>query len=138
MESHIEHRGKVLAIDGDRIDIEMTVESACATCSVAKACGMGESKDKIVSLLTTTAGMYEVGEDVVVSIEKRMGIKAATYAYIFPFFIMVAVLFIMFGAGFSETVSGLSSLGAAAVYYIILGFFRHRIEKELVFKIRKA
>lgn len=127
-----------MSIDGDRIDVEMTVEGACATCRAAKACGMGESKDKVVSLLTASASRYEVGEEVMVSIEKRMGIKAATYAYIFPFFIMVLVLLVMFQVGFTETVAGLSSLGSIGIYYIVLYFFRHRIEKEIIFKLRKT
>lgn len=133
----IEHIGKVLFVEGDRIDVEMTVESACSTCKAAKACGMGESKDKVVSLLTATASHYEAGDEVMVSIEKRMGIKAATYAYIFPFFVMLIVLFALFEAGFAETVAGLSALGAVAIYYIGLYFFRHRIEKEIIFKLRK-
>ena len=138
MDKPIEHRGRVVFVDGDRIDVEMVVEDACASCKAAKACGMGSSSDKTVSLLTASAKYYEDGEEVVVSIEKKMGIKAATDAYIFPFFIMVAVLFITFEAGLSETVAGLSALGAAALYYVVLAFFRHRIEKELIFKLRKV
>ena len=122
MEKPIEHKGRVVLVEGDRIDVEMTVEGACATCKAAKACGMGESRDKVVSLLTASAGLYEVGDEVMVSIERKMGIKAATYAYIFPFFIMVAVL---------------SSLGAIAVYYAVLACFRHRIERDIIFKLRK-
>lgn len=137
MEKPIEHKGRVVFVDGDRIDVEMTVEGACATCKAAKACGMGESKDKVVSLLTASAHMYEAGDEVIVSIEKKMGIKAATYAYIFPFFIMVAVLLIMFGIGLPESVAGFSALGSIAVYYLILSFFRHRIEKEIIFNLRK-
>ena len=133
MEKPIEHKGRVVLVEGDRIDVEMTVEGACATCKAAKACGMGESRDKVVSLLTASAGLYEV----MVSIERKMGIKAATYAYIFPFFIMVAVLLVMFEAGFSETAAGLSSLGAIAVYYAVLACFRHRIERDIIFKLRK-
>ena len=137
MEKPIEHKGRVVLVEGDRIDVEMTVEGACATCKAAKACGMGESRDKVVSLLTASAGLYEVGDEVMVSIERKMGIKAATYAYIFTFFIMVAVLLVMFEAGFSETAAGLSSLGAIAVYYAVLACFRHRIERDIIFKLRK-
>ncbi len=138
MEMPIEHKGEVVFVEGDRIDIRMTVEGACASCKAAKACGMGDSEDKIVSLLTATAGHYAVGDEVMVSIEKRMGIRAATFAYIYPFFLMLAVLFVMFGLKFSETVAGLSALGSLALYYLVLYFFRHRIEKEIVFKIRPA
>lgn len=137
MEKPIEHKGRILFIEGDRIDVEMTVEGACAACKAAKACGMGESREKVVSLLTASASCYEIGEEVMVSIEKKMGVKAATYAYIFPFFIMVFVLLVMFQAGLPETTAGLSALGSIGLYYIVLYFFRNRIEKEIIFKLRK-
>lgn len=136
-EKNIEHTATVIFIDGDRIDLEMKVDSACSSCGARKACGMGESKDKIVSLLTQSAGQYEVGEEVKVYIEQRMGIKAATYAYIFPFFVMLVVLLAMFEFGASETVAGLSALGSLAVYYIVLSLFRKRIDKEIIFKLAK-
>ena len=72
MEKPIEHKGRVVLVEGDRIDVEMTVEGACATCKAAKACGMGESRDKVVSLLTASAGLYEVGDEVMVSIERKI------------------------------------------------------------------
>lgn len=137
MDKPIEHNGRVVFVDGDRIDVEMTVEVACASCKSAKACGMGESKNKIVSLVTAMASQYMEGDEVMVSIEKKMGMKAATYAYITPLFVMLVVLFVMFESGSSDTVAGLSALASIVVYYIILYFFRHRIEKDIIFKLRK-
>ncbi len=137
MEKTIGHKGTVLFVDGNRIDVEMTVDSACGSCKARKACGMGESEDKVVSLLTESASQYTEGEEVMVYIEQRMGMKAAAYAYIFPFFIMIAVLLVMFESGFPELTAGLSALGSIVIYYIVLAFFRHRIEKEFIFKLSK-
>ena len=137
MEKSIEHKGKVIFVEGDRIDIQMTVESACLTCKARKACGMDESEDKIVSLATATAGHYEVGEEVMVFIEQKMGMKAAVYAYIIPFFIMLVILLVMTELGQPDTVKGLSALGSLVLYYIVLAFFRNRIEKDIIFKLRK-
>jgi sigma-E factor negative regulatory protein RseC len=137
MKTVAEHKGTVLFVDGNRIDVEMTVHSACSACKASKACGMGESKDKIISLHTESAKYYTEGEEVSVSIEQRMGMKAAAYAYIFPFFIVLAVLLGMLETGFSEDLAGLSALGAAAVYFVVLAFFRRKIEKEFLFKLSK-
>lgn len=137
MEKPIEHKGKVVYVEGNRIDVEMTVQSACAECRVSKACGMGESAEKTISLLTATASLYDVGDEVIVSIEKKMGIKAAIYAYIIPFFVMIVVLAVMFRCGYPETVVGLSALASVALYYAILACFRKRIEKEIIFKLSK-
>ena len=134
----IEHKGKVLMVEGDRIDVEIIAESACAACSVKKACGMGEQKEKIVQLLTKSARFYEAGEDVWVYMEERKGIKAAMYAYMLPLVVMLAVLLVLSEMGFSDLIVALGALGSLALYYIVLSFFRKRIEKELIFKLRKT
>jgi sigma-E factor negative regulatory protein RseC len=133
----IEHKGRVIFIDGNRIDVEMVVESACGSCKARKACGVGDTQNKIVSLWSESATYYSEGEEVMVGIEQKKGMKAATYAYIFPFFIMLAVLLVMFEAGFREAVAGLSALGSLVVYYLVLFLLKGRIEKEFVFKISK-
>jgi sigma-E factor negative regulatory protein RseC len=66
-----------------------------------------------------------------------MGMKAAVYAYIIPFFILLGGLLLTTNLGWGEVAAGLSSLGAMCLYYVGLWFFRSRIEKEIVFKIRK-
>lgn len=136
-EKTIEHKARVIFIDGDRIDVEMIVEGACASCKAKKACGMEDEEKRIVSLLTQSAKFYEVGEEVNVYIEHRMGMKAAAYAYIYPFFLMLIVLLTLNSMELSELVVGLSTLGAAVIYYIILSFFKGRIEKEIIFKLAK-
>lgn len=137
MEKTIEHKAKVVFREGDRIDVEMIVEDACLGCRAKKACGMNDEDVKLVSLLSESASAYEVGEVVNVCIEQRMGMKAAAYAYIYPFFIILAVLLLMFELGQSDLMSGLSALGAAAVYYLFLAAFRQNIEKEIIFKLSK-
>ncbi len=124
-------------VDGDRIDVEMVVDGACSSCNVKSACGMGHSESKVVQLVWAGASHFAVGEEVVVYIEERMGVKAALYAYIIPFFIMLAVLLIMHQLGFSELVYGLSALGSVAVYWLVYRIFRKRIERDLIFKLRK-
>ena len=137
MGKSIEHKGKVLFVEGDRIDVEVIAESACAGCHVKKACGMGEQQEKVVQLLTQSAKFYEEGEEVIVYMEERKGIKAAVYAYMMPFFVIIATLLVTTEIGLSELAVGLISLGSLVVYYIILSFFKHRIEKEMIFNLRK-
>lgn len=128
----------MLFVEGDRIDVEIVAESACASCHAKKACGMGDQKEKILRLVSETAKYYEPGEDVIVYMEQRKGIKAAWYAYMLPFIVMIVVLLVTNSMGYSQLVCGLASLGSLALYYIILAFFRNRIEKEMVFKLRKT
>lgn len=133
----IEHLGIVVAIDGQRIDVEVDAHGACSSCNVKGACQIGDPKQKIISIETLAAQYYELGESVTVSVERIMGMKAVAMAYIFPFFVMIGVLLIFTYAGFGEIVAGLSSLGSLVVYYGVLFLSRKKIEREIVFRIRK-
>ncbi len=137
MGKSIEHKGTVLFVEGDRIDVEIIAESACAGCHVKKACGMGEQQEKVLQLLTESAKYYDAGEEVIVYMEERKGIKAAVYAYMVPFFVIIATLLVTTEIGLSELAVGLISLGSLVVYYTGLWFFRKKIEKEMIFKLRK-
>lgn len=128
----------MLFVEGDRIDIEIIAESGCAACHVKAACGMGDSREKVLQLVSESAKFYEPGEEMVVVIRQRSGIKAAFYAYMLPFFIILGVLFVLGGLGQSELVMGISALSSLAAYYVALRFFRKKIEKEIIFELRKT
>ena len=138
MSTSIQHKGRVVAVSGSRIDVKMTVEGACSSCRVKNICGMGESEERVVTVNDAVMGeVCRVGDEVVVSITDGMGMKAVVYSYILPFFVMVAVMITLALVQSNELVTGLSTLGACALYYIGLYIFRDRIEKEIEFKIDK-
>lgn len=133
----IRHRGVVFNISGRRIDVAVKPEEACGACKAKSVCAVGNEGERIVSVMSEVPAMYSVGEEVEVSTGKAMGIKAVVYAYIFPFFIMFVLLLGLVEFGASEPVAGLSALGAVAVYYIVLSFFRKKVERTIIFKIHK-
>ena len=134
---NLEHKGIVLSIKGERIDVSILSESACATCKVKSACGMSETEEKVVSIFTHDAPAYRVGEQVVVSVTRNMGLRAVFLAYVVPFLVLLVSLLVLLEAGLSEAAAGLISLGVLALYYIVLWLMRRRIEREINFNIRK-
>lgn len=134
----VEHEGIVKAIEGGRVDVEVTVQSACGSCKAHSSCAMSEQAEKIVTVWTEDAEHYEVGQQVTVEMEQVMGIKAVVYAYVVPFFIILGVLLVLMECGAGEVISGLSSLGACALYYIGLWLLRHKLEKVIVFRIKQT
>ena len=50
----------------------------------------------------------------------------------------MTALLVLLQAGAGELVSGLTSLGILALYYCVLYLLRHRLEKEITFKVRKT
>lgn len=133
----IEHRGRVIGVSGDTVDVEIVSESACASCKARSACGMSESENKLVTVVTDMAGLYKAGEEVMVSVRRNLGVRAVIYAYVFPFFVMLAVLLVLVECGVSETVSGLAAIGGAGLYYFVLWLLRGRLEREITFNLRK-
>ncbi|MDR0907648.1 MAG: SoxR reducing system RseC family protein [Rikenellaceae bacterium] len=133
----LEHKGVVREVGDRLVEVEMVVEDACAGCKAKGLCGVDEDNKRFVTVYDPLAQYYAVGEEVMVGVSETMGMKAATYAYIIPFFILLGVLLGTLNIGWSETSAGLTSLGVMCLYYVVLWFFRGRIEKEIDFKIRK-
>ncbi len=133
----LEHKGVVSAVGDKLVEVEFTVEAACSECKAKGLCGVDEGNKRFVTVYEPLAEYYFVGEEVMIGVSETMGMKAATYAYIIPFFILLGVLLLTLHIGWSETAAGLTALGFTALYYVVLYLFRERIEKEIVFKIRK-
>ena len=70
----IKHSGEVIRIDGNRVYVQMSVDSACSGCHARMVCGVDESKDKVVEVVTSLAHDYQVGDSVEVALrQKSMG-----------------------------------------------------------------
>lgn len=137
MKYDIIHEGTVADISGDMVVVSISVRSACGDCKVKGLCGMSEETEKQVAVYDRNAAGYRVGETVVVGIGTAMGMKAVLWAYIAPFLLMLATLIATKYSGMTELASGLTTLGAAAVYFVLLGVFRKKLEREITFKINR-
>ena len=132
----IEHKAVVVAVERNIVEVEMTVNEACHECRAKDLCGATSGEKRVVAIHDTFAKTYTPGEEVIVTLDEIMGVKAVIYAYIIPFFIMIAVLFGTKAFEASDLVSGGGALGAAALYYVGLWLMRGKIEKDIVFKYR--
>ena len=133
----LEHKGIVSEVGEKLVEVEFVTESACSECKAKGLCGVDEGNKRFVTVYEPLSQYYVVGEEVMIGVSEVMGMKAATYAYIIPFFILLGALLLTLHLGWSELAAGLSSLGLMGLYYLVLFIFRRRIEKEIVFKIRK-
>ena len=155
----IKHDGIIIALHGDgtaRVRIVQT--SACAACKAKAMCASAESKEKeMTAVLLSDNGRpmgygvldadkplleYKVGDTVEVMVQQKMGWKAVILAYLLPFFVMLAVVAVGSGIGnriaeIGEEVIGTVALCAMAVYYIVLGLFKDKLQREFSFTARK-
>ena len=145
----IKHDGIVIAVNGDgTIRVRIVQTSACATCKAKSMCASAESKEKeIVALFVDEKQDIKLGDEVVVMVQQKMGWKAILLAYMLPFIVMMAVIMLgneamrLFGnetmGKKGEAIIGTVALCAMGTYYIILGFFKDKIQKEFSFTARK-
>jgi sigma-E factor negative regulatory protein RseC len=133
----LEHKGIVSEVGEKLVEVEFVTQSACSECKAKGLCGVDEGEKRFVTIYDPLAQYYSVGEEVMIGVSEVMGMKAAVYAYIVPFFILLGGLLLTSRLGLGEVASGLTSLGVMCLYYVVLWFLRRRIEKEIVFKIRK-
>ena len=161
----IKHDGIIIALNGDGTALVRIVQtSACAACKAKAMCASAESAEKEMTVQlaypqplpegkgeNTSHQTYAVGDTVEVMVQQKMGWKAVVLAYLLPFFVMLAVMFIgngllAIGDGATgllgdeakrEAVLGTVALCAMAVYYLVLGMFKDKLQKEFSFTARK-
>ena len=151
----INHDGIIIALNEDGTALVRIVQtSACAACKAKAMCASAESieKEMPVTLLSDNGrpvgyGVldadkplleYNVGDTVEVMVQQKMGWKAVVLAYLLPFFVMLAVLFIGNAIWVvREEVLGTVALCALALYYLVLGMFKDKLQKEFSFTAKK-
>ena len=161
----IKHDGIIIALNEDGTALVRIVQtSACAACKAKAMCASAESAEKemTVVLLGERAPQnvsvfgdpakamrregerqdFAVGDSVEVMVQQKMGWKAVVLAYLLPFFVMLAVVAVGSGignriAGIGEEVIGTVALCAMAVYYIVLGLFKDKLQREFSFTAKR-
>ena len=156
----IKHDGIIIALNGDGTALVRIVQtSACAACKAKAMCASAESVEKEMTVvllgengkvktennstqsyttLHDSTQSYHVGDEVEVMVQQKMGWKAVVLAYLLPFFVMLAVMLIGNAIwAVREEILGTAALCAMALYYLVLGMFKDKLQKEFSFTARK-
>ena len=135
----IKHDGIIIALNEDGTALVRIVQtSACAACKAKAMCASAESAEKEMTVVLLGDEQWAVGNEVEVLVQQKMGWKAVMLAYLLPFFVMLAVMFI--GNAIwtvREEILGTVALCAMALYYLLLGMFKDKLQKEFSFTARK-
>ncbi|MBR4853437.1 MAG: SoxR reducing system RseC family protein [Alistipes sp.] len=134
----IKHAGEVIGVEGNKVIVRMVVNSACSGCHAKAVCGVDESKDKIVEVVTLAASEYAVGDSVEVALRhKSMGVMSVLLAYVIPFFVLSLLLYGVSALGGSDEMAALSALAGVGLYYIGLWLVRDKVRNKIEFTITK-
>ena len=163
----IKHDGIIIALNEDGTALVRIVQtSACAACKAKAMCASAESAEKEMTVVllnqeprtrnqdasattdqskVTSLGSlllapeaYKVGDTVEVMVQQKMGWKAVMLAYLLPFFVMLAVM-LSGNAIWSvrEEILGTVALCAMALYYLVLGIFKDKLQREFSFTAKR-
>ncbi len=99
---------------------------------------MGESQIKLVDVQTPEAARYAVGDEVQVSEEQRMALRAVLVAYGGALVVLLLGLIGALLLGLSEGWAALLSLAAVVLYYAGVYLLRDRIKRTIHFTISKC
>lgn len=135
----IKHDGIIIALNEDGTALVRIVQtSACAACKAKAMCASAESAEKEMTVVLLGDEQWAVGNEVEVMVQQKMGWKAVILAYLLPFFVMLAVIFIGNALwNVREEILGTAALCAMALYYIVLGLFKDKLQKEFSFTAKK-
>jgi len=138
MSKIVEHSGKIHHIDGDKIQVLITQNTACGTCHAKSACAIAaQSAEKFVET-TSDDSSLAIGDEVIVYGQQSLGLLAALLAFVIPILLILVVLFVLRYFVENEVVSGTIALAILIPYYIILSFFKDKLKTKFQFYIRKT
>lgn len=138
MAKEILHSGTVDRIEGTTVRVRILSRSACGSCAARAACGLAEATDKLIDVETAEADRYAAGDAVTVGVRRNMGLRAVALGYVGALAVLLATLVATIGLlGWSDGAGAAATLGAVALYYVILWLFRKRIAHTIQFTITK-
>ena len=136
MDEPIRHEGIVLAVKDGKALVEMVQTSACSACKARSMCMSAGSQERRIDATMTEP--LQPGDKVEVMVTERLAWKAVLLAYILPFVVMMAAIGLLNLWIENEAIAGTVALCAIALYYIVLSFFRGRLQKAFSFTARKV
>ncbi len=132
----IEHLGRVIAVDKEKITVAIIANTACVSCSVKGSCSVGEVEEKIVEVANEGDRETKTGDVVTVVLDMKSGAKAVMLGYVFPFLVLLLTLIVLLSAGFGEGTAGLGAILMLVPYYLILYVSGKRRKRHFGFKIK--
>jgi len=133
----IEHQGFIERITDNSVFVRILSRSACSECHAKGGCSLSGMEEKEVEV-TSQQGNFTVGETVILVMKQSLGYSAILIAYIYPFLLVLLILFATTASGLDELSSGLLSLSILLPYYLTISLIKNKLRKKFTFSIRKT
>jgi sigma-E factor negative regulatory protein RseC len=134
--NEIEHLGRVVGIDEEKITVSIVSQSACISCHSKGSCSVSDIEDKTVEVANRHDRELKLNDTVTIVLNSNLGTIAVLFGYFFPFLVLLFTVIIMLALGFSEGASGLTAIGMLVPYYLILYLTRQRQKQAFNFRLK--
>jgi len=131
---NVNHKGVVRRVDSKSVTVSISSASSCSGCHAEGACSLSGMEEKFIEI----SGSYNVepGDTVTILMKQSMGYAALLLGYLLPLITVIFFLIILIAMDVNELIAGLSSIAAVFPYYLILFFFRKRINEKFTFTLK--
>ena len=137
-EDCIEQKGIVIKKQEDKITVKIEQKSTCASCHARGACTSLDKKDKEIDIKTKDVENYNIGDELVITISTKLGLKAVFIAFIIPLLLLVIALFLSIKIfSLAQSLSAFISLIVVAIYYFLLYKQNLFLSKQFNFIIKE-
>ncbi len=130
----IEHEGIVIKSLNNQTTVRIVSQSACASCHAKSACTAADLQEKLIEVETNE--IYSPGQQVMLTGNQELGLKAAWWAYVLPVALVLITLILSFAITQNENVSGLLALLILVPYFIIIKLAGSILKKKFAFRIK--
>jgi sigma-E factor negative regulatory protein RseC len=137
-EDCVEQKGIVIKKQEDKVIVKIEQKSTCSSCHARGACTSLDKKDKEIEIKTKDTQNYNIGDEVIITISTKLGMKAVFIAFVLPLILLVIALFLSIKLfSLTQSISALVSLLVVAAYYFFLYKQNLFLSKEFNFLIKE-
>lgn len=132
----ISHRGIITEIESDVIRVSIIAESACASCHAKGFCSAADQKEKVIEARKPKSNSFKVGDNVLVTMKKVLGLQAVFYGYFFPFILLIITLLSTYEITGNQAIAGALCLLVLVPYYLTLYLMKEKLKSKFEFEIK--
>lgn len=137
-EDCVEQKGIVIKKQEDKVIVKIEQKSTCSSCHARGACTSLDKKDKEIEIKSKDTANYNIGDEVIITISTKLGMKAVLIAFVLPLILLVIALFLSIKLfSLTQSLSALVSLLVVAAYYFFLYKQNLFLSKEFNFLIKE-
>lgn len=137
-EDCVEQKGIVIKKQEDKLVVKIEQKSTCSSCHARGACTSLDKKDKEIEIKSKDAANYNIGDEVIITISTKLGMKAVLIAFVLPLILIVLALFLSIKIfSLSQSLSALISLLVLSAYYFLLYKQNLFLSKQFNFTIKE-